>query len=123
MIGTNRICPCWRIWWDEEDEEDEENKSKDAEAEEKAKETDRKATHEDVKEYIRAIRYDMSDYWGDVPAATAAFHNELVKMLDWDADDLPNMSEIWERMGHGQGLERQGVTLVANFEEIGNYCM
>ena len=69
------------------------------EAKEKAKETDRKATHEDVKEYIRAIRYDMSDYWGDVPAATAAFHNELVKMLDWDADDLPNMSEIWERMG------------------------
>ena len=87
---------------DEEDEEDEEDKSKDAEAEEKAKETDRKATHEDVKEYIRAIRYDMSDYWGDVPAATAAFHNELVKMLDWDADDLPNMSEIWERMGMGK---------------------
>ena len=28
------------------------------------KEKDRKATHEDVKEYIRAIRYDMNDYWG-----------------------------------------------------------
>ena len=69
------------------------------EAEEKAKETDRKATHEDVKEYIRAIRYDMSDYWGDVPAATAAFHNELVKMLDWDADDLPALADIEKFMG------------------------
>ena len=81
---------------DEEDEEDEEeNESKDAEE----KEDDRKATHEDVKEYIRAIRYDMNDYWGDVPATMRAYHNELVKMLGWDADDLPNMSEIWERMG------------------------
>ena len=77
-----------------------EDKSKDAEAvDAEEKEKDRKATHEDVKEYIRAIRYDMNDYWGDVPATMRAFHNELVKMLDWDADDLPNMSEIWERMG------------------------
>ena len=66
------------------------------------KETDRKATHKDIGEYINAIRYDMDDYWGDVPAALSAYHNELVKMLSWDADDLPNMSEIWERMGMGK---------------------
>lgn len=58
-----------------------------------------KATHEDVKEYIRAIRYDMDDYWGDVPAGISSFHNELVKMLAWDADDLPALVDIEKRMG------------------------
>ena len=66
------------------------------------KEKDRKATHKDIEEYIRAIRHDMDDYWGDVPAGISSFHNELIKMLDWDADDLPNMSEIWDRMGMGK---------------------